>query len=162
MNSEKCGICHQDEAKYKCPKCAVRYCSLSCYKDVDKHKDPEDKPQEPSIEVKGNEDKKSLKDDIPILRTPELNNIYENNRPLRELLQYNTVKFHLAKVYRILNNDVTDTTDTSSNMNSEMKKQLAIDYLNTLRYGGIHYNEAIEEFCQICLTEIGKQGLANV
>lgn len=161
MSSEKCEICHKDEAKYKCPKCAVRYCSLSCYKDSEKHKHPEDKPQEVSIDMKANEDKKLVKDDVPILRTPELNDIYENNGPLRELLQYNTVKFHLGKVYKILNTDVTDTTDASFNMNNEMKKQLAIDYLNTLRYGGIHYNEAIEEFCQICLTEIGKKGFTN-
>ena len=27
-----CGICKEQESKYKCPKCSVTYCSIKCYK----------------------------------------------------------------------------------------------------------------------------------
>ncbi|CDO92337.1 unnamed protein product [Kluyveromyces dobzhanskii CBS 2104] len=69
---------------------------------------------------------------------------------MRELLRHNTVKFHLDKVYKILNvNSGSGPSDSS--MTLDMKRELAMDYLNTLRTGGIHCNEAIEEFCQIFL-----------
>ncbi|CAI2381108.1 unnamed protein product [Moneuplotes crassus] len=32
MEVEKCQICTENEFKYKCPKCAITYCSLVCYK----------------------------------------------------------------------------------------------------------------------------------
>eukprot|EP00122_Pirum_gemmata_P018366 Pgem_evm1s17197 len=28
----KCGVCNEQEFKYKCPKCKLRYCSLACFK----------------------------------------------------------------------------------------------------------------------------------
>lgn len=67
------------------------------------------------------------------------------------------MKYHLHRVYRILTvgNGVTGTDDVQ--MSTEMKEQLAVDYLNTLRYGGIHHNEAIEEFCQIFLEQLEQQ-----
>ena len=27
-----CGICQVEQSKYKCPKCSIAYCSLTCYK----------------------------------------------------------------------------------------------------------------------------------
>lgn len=34
MNYENlCQICQEKSAPYKCPKCQMRYCSLSCYRD---------------------------------------------------------------------------------------------------------------------------------
>lgn len=147
---EKCGICKASDAKYKCPKCGVKYCSLICYKDVAKHQDPagsggdeqayhdEAKSQPPSTAKNP-------------LGSPKWSKIFSEAPELQELLQYNTVKFHLSKVYRILNSEAADSNES---MNSEMKRQLAVDYLNTLRYGGIHYNEAIEEFCQISLERL--------
>lgn len=139
MSAELCGICHVNTAKYKCPKCSVKYCSLICYKDEERHRDPQE-TSETNSGTEGEEEKRaqSSKEETSLDLTPEL----------KDLLRYNTVKFHLAKVYRILNTNIGDTSDASFNMSTEMKKQLAIDYLNTLRYGGIHYNEAIEEFCQ--------------
>ncbi|KAF4683281.1 Zinc finger HIT domain-containing protein 2, variant 2 [Perkinsus olseni] len=32
-SSSSCVICGNDEAKYRCPRCHERYCSLSCYKE---------------------------------------------------------------------------------------------------------------------------------
>lgn len=133
---------------------------MACYKDLQKHKDPD--MEETSLPVvsekpvtsefptdEGTHDKNTLP-----LATASLDRIYEESPELKELLGYNTVKFHLAKVCRILATDVADTGDSCMNMSSDMSRQLAIDYLNTLRYGGIHYNEAIEEFCQIYLSKV--------
>ncbi|TIA21793.1 hypothetical protein D6C83_08111 [Aureobasidium pullulans] len=44
---EICGVCSQNESKYKCPSCQVRYCSIACFK---QHKEthandpPKEKP----------------------------------------------------------------------------------------------------------------------
>ena len=31
-SSRVCGVCTRQYAKYKCPRCALQYCSLACYK----------------------------------------------------------------------------------------------------------------------------------
>ncbi|SCV00191.1 LAMI_0G03444g1_1 [Lachancea mirantina] len=146
VNMEKlCGICSTKEARYKCPKCGIRYCSLGCFKDEVKHShtDIDAKKEEDVIkeEVKTTNGIKSLKFD----------SIYQNSKQLQDLLQYKTVKFHLYKVYKILNvrAGALGTSDLSSS--AELKRQLAVDYLNTLREGGVHHNEAVEDFCQLCL-----------
>lgn len=156
--SDKCGICHDNDAKYKCPKCEIKYCSLTCYKDETKHQDPVN-----SIDQKEERKKKDENltepTGLPQLASTEYSKIYSENPEIRELLKYNTVKFHLSKVYRILCSNVADSNE--SNMNSETKRQLAVDYLNTLRYGGIHYNEAIEEFCQLSLSKLNNSDDSN-
>lgn len=153
----KCGICRGVDDKYKCPKCGVRYCSLKCYKDAAKHVHKEsEQPRagtEANVEVVNND--KIINSSLAMkktLKTKAFDDIYQNSAELQELLKYNTVKFHLAKVYRILSSAVND--GSSGKMNSDLQKELAVNYLNTLRYGGIHYNEAIEEFCQILLDKL--------
>lgn len=142
MGKEVCGICNEKVANYKCPKCGVAYCSLACYKNEKKH------VHDTNIITNRPERKEDELPRVPEIKTNALhteiyNKLYESSPELKELLQYNTVKFHLSKVYRIL------TADTGDDLNTENKKQLASDYLNTLRYGGVHFNEAIEEFCQV-------------
>ncbi|AJR69227.1 Hit1p [Saccharomyces cerevisiae YJM1418] len=153
----KCGICRGVDGKYKCPKCGVRYCSLKCYKDAAKHVHKEsEQPRagtEANVEVVNND--KIINSSLAMnktLKTKAFDDIYQNSAELQELLKYNTVKFHLAKVYRILSSTVND--GSSGKINSDLQKELAVNYLNTLRYGGIHYNEAIEEFCQILLDKL--------
>ncbi|CAL9732510.1 hypothetical protein MOUN0_N11782 [Monosporozyma unispora] len=145
-NKKLCGICNEKPANYKCPKCGVPYCSLACYKDETKHVHNLE-PETTNTSEKNDEELPKPKEKTTLL-SENLNEIYESTPELKDLLQYNTVKFHLNKVYRIL------TADSSGDLNTESKKQLASDYLNTLRYGGIHYNEAIEEFCQITLAKL--------
>ncbi|SMN19367.1 similar to Saccharomyces cerevisiae YJR055W HIT1 Protein of unknown function, required for growth at high temperature [Maudiozyma saulgeensis] len=158
----KCEICLEQDAKYKCPTCGIRYCSLKCYKDPQKHNhtntngsmDSDGKNVEPR-KFEGDDSTTQTtsvtKDGDSELRTPKLNEIYHKSPELQHLLKYNTVKFHLDKVYKILTSSVTGGGQDNINMSSDMQRQLAIDYLNTLRYGGVHYNEAIEEFCQLFL-----------
>ncbi|CCH60876.1 hypothetical protein TBLA_0D03770 [Henningerozyma blattae CBS 6284] len=159
-----CQICEINPSKYKCPSCSIRYCSLACYKNNEKHchdklkMEETTKPATSTNKSSENTDNTTgtqskvfeqiSKPAIP-LATEEFENIYQTTPTIQELLQYNTVKFHLAKVYRILNSDPSNEESTP-----ESRKQLAIDYLNLLRCGGPHYNEAIEEFCQILLEKI--------
>ncbi|EJS43049.1 hit1p [Saccharomyces arboricola H-6] len=156
----KCGICHEGDGRYKCPKCGVRYCSLKCYKDIEKHTHKEAPELETDAESnledinKKSSASKSTSATKQCLKTKAFDDVYQNSAQLQELLNYNTVKFHLAKVYRILSTNVND--GSSGNMNSDLQRELAVNYLNTLRYGGIHYNEAIEEFCQILLHKLNE------
>ena len=150
----KCGICHESDGKYKCPKCSIRYCSLKCYKDTEKHihKNVLEPQTETDPSSESNNNNSAIVTGRKSLKTRAFDEVYQNNVQLQELLKYNTVKFHLAKVYRILSTTVSD--GSSGNMSSDLQKELAVNYLNTLRYGGIHYNEAIEEFCQILLDKL--------
>ncbi|CEP63177.1 Hit1p LALA0_S07e04148g [Lachancea lanzarotensis] len=146
----KCQICSAQDSKYKCPKCGVRYCSLACFKNAEKHVHDEQ-----TTESKEESKTLSEKVELPVLKTAELDTIYRESAEIQQLLKYNTVKFHLAKVYRILGAR-SETTGGSkgSDLSSEAKQQLAVDYLNALRYGGVHFNEAIEEFCQISAKKL--------
>lgn len=155
---DKCAICHNNESKYRCPKCGIKYCSLACYKDESRHKDPVDTVDSKEQEQKEKEKEKET-DNADSSASNEYPQVYSDTPEIQQLLKYNTVKFHLSKVYRILCSDVADTNEL--NMNSEMKRQLAVDYLNTLRYGGIHYNEAIEEFCQLSLSKLNNSEESN-
>ncbi|CAR21914.1 Hit1p [Lachancea thermotolerans CBS 6340] len=153
--SAKCEICNQEPSKYKCPKCAVRYCSLSCFKDQEKHVHSE-KEAEEKKHVSDSEGPEA-KSDTGRLPTEQFDELYQNTKEIQELLSYNTVKFHLAKVYRILNIGVGALGSSDTQTSAEVKQQLAVDYLNTLRYGGVHYNEAIEEFCQVSLAKLSNE-----
>lgn len=148
MSDVVCQICKSNPSKYKCPTCSIRYCSLACYKNEELHIHSEKEPESKEVGTgisQSNEDKVSTK-----LKSEKFDKIYQNSADLQDLLQYNTVKFHLNKVYKIL------TTETDASLNSESRKQLAIDYLNTLRYGGGQYNEAIEDFCTITLGKLNE------
>ncbi|CUS21381.1 LAQU0S03e01266g1_1 [Lachancea quebecensis] len=153
--SAKCEICCEEPSKYKCPKCAVRYCSLSCFKNQEKHvhteKATEEKKQAPDSEGL------DARSDAARLPTEQFDDVYQNTKEIQELLSYNTVKFHLAKVYRILNIGVGALGSSDTQTSAEARQQLAVDYLNTLRYGGVHYNEAIEEFCQVGLAKLSDE-----
>nr|CAI6462768.1 CFF_HP1_G0021110.mRNA.1.CDS.1 [Saccharomyces cerevisiae] len=87
------------------------------------------------------------------LKTKAFDDIYQNSAELQELLKTNTVKFHLAKVYRIcpvlLTMEVLGKDEQRS-----AKRTRAVNCWNTLRYGGIHGTEAIEEFCQILFDKL--------
>ena len=129
--SSKCQICDLEVSKYKCPKCAIRYCSLACFKNKEKHVHDDNNVQEAPKKEPAHDEKAAVK-----LHTKEFDDIYQNCSEIRELLGYNTVKFHLAKVYRILNLGAGALSTSDMQLSSEMKQQLAVDYLNTLRYGG--------------------------
>ncbi|SCU79720.1 LADA_0B02740g1_1 [Lachancea dasiensis] len=151
----KCQVCEVQISKYKCPKCGIRYCSLTCFKDEIKHVHNES-TQQPVDEGNRPDGSQPNAMDLELkkLKTDNFDRIYQKTPEIQELLSYNTVKFHLAKVYRILSTGSGALGSAEGYLSTEAKQQLAVDYLNTLRYGGIHHNEAIEEFCQIALAKL--------
>ncbi|AMD21589.1 HFL267Cp [Eremothecium sinecaudum] len=155
----KCEICHENHSQYKCPKCFKRYCSLACFNDSVKHvheQTQEASDTKPKTEESQNNEIKSQEEHkVP----PAIEEILQGSDKLRELLKHNTVKFHLHRVYRILKTGDGIVGNGDPQMSTEAKEQLAVDYLNTLRYGGIHYNEAVEEFCEISLMLLQSNSL---
>lgn len=143
----------ENEAQYKCPKCSIRYCSLKCYKSEKHVHDKNDNDKSESKCAPGGnitQETTAIADVVGVKRLEKYQYVLDDAR-IRELLRHNTVKFHLDKVHKILNASVGGTGAPDASMSQEMKRELAIDYLNTLRVGGVHFNEAIEEFCQIFL-----------
>ncbi|KUI60622.1 Protein HIT1 [Cytospora mali] len=43
-----CGICEKEEAKYKCPRCSLPYCSVACFR-PHKENHPPDDPKPPPV-----------------------------------------------------------------------------------------------------------------
>ena len=151
----KCEVCGINTAKYKCPKCGVSYCTLTCYRAIKNH---------PHVTEEGPVSKSATLDakdggvvGKPRLASDDLDEIYQTSSELQDLLRYNTVKFHLSKVYKILKTRAADVGDKSTAMTRDSRRELASNYLNTLRYGGVHFNEAIEEFCQYSLQKLCPQ-----
>ncbi|KAL6942097.1 hypothetical protein ACO0QE_003263 [Hanseniaspora vineae] len=153
-----CEVCQEETFKYKCPACQLKYCSLACYKthkethaNDTKDSEPSGKSEETTAsETKSEEQTESVTSNQK-LNTSIYQNLLEHNKIIQELLSYNAVKYHLHKVYKIL----TIPEGASNTVQStEQKEQMAVDYLNTLRTGGNHYNEAVEEFCQVVLSDI--------
>ncbi|GEQ71466.1 hypothetical protein JCM33374_g5150 [Metschnikowia sp. JCM 33374] len=149
-----CTICSINPAKYKCPKCAVPYCSLPCFKS-EKHTHDEAKdPHQLSTPL--NESK--------ILPTPEIATISEtatatalketetppslferiaNDSVIRSLLSYKSLQVHLSILLKLL----SDSSLTREPI-FENRKEIVNMRLCDLRIGGAEENELVEEFVQ--------------
>lgn len=117
LQSTLCAICTNDSSKYKCPKCKISYCSLSCFK---KHKDSPECESLP-IELKSiidecKELENILKTDSTIVsylsRAIVSKSLQEQLESIREILNYsdkylpypsNLFKF-LEKLYELYMN----------------------------------------------------------
>lgn len=149
----KCEVCFENPSQYKCPKCLKRYCSSACYNDKVKHihNNIEPKLANKALDVE------SVADEKLESKMLHIEKILDENPKLKGLLKHNTVKYHLHKVYRILTTSNGAIGTNNNALTNEEKGQLAVDYINTLRYGGIDYNEAIEEFCEACMELVQKE-----
>ncbi|KAL6939710.1 hypothetical protein ACO0RG_003555 [Hanseniaspora osmophila] len=160
-----CEVCQEEPSKYKCPICQLKYGSLACYKTHQKTHaneatlpEPEKQCEKKTTALKDTkmEDQSEMESSSnqlihEKLHTSIYQNLLDHNKIIQELLSYNAVKYHLHKVYKIL----TIPEGASNTVQStEQKEQMAVDYLNTLRTGGNHYNEAVEEFCQVVLSNL--------
>ncbi|XP_052072992.1 zinc finger HIT domain-containing protein 3-like isoform X3 [Mytilus californianus] len=86
-NKQVCEVCTENESKYKCPACLLKYCSLLCYK---KHKeackDTKDKTEQSK---KSEEDTNVIHSDeqtedrVSVEKLEEL----EHSVPLRQMLE---------------------------------------------------------------------------
>lgn len=140
-----CGICQVEQSKYKCPKCSIAYCSLTCYKSESHTHDnlptvtdttsqpPQQQQQTTTTTTTTPGDDKFLK----LLQDDQI----------KYLLNQPSLQFHLLSIIKIL----IDPTFTPKNSNIEQKLDIANLKLNDLRIGGIEQNELVEEFVQRCL-----------
>jgi hypothetical protein len=134
MKFGQCQVCKETEARYKCPKCDIVYCSLKCFKD-ERHAH-EDFPKE------------TAGTDTPVLETtdeasydPKYHKLFQDER-LQYLLKFKALQIHLYAMYKIL---------TDSKLSHERKMDMANDKLNSLRIAGSQENELVEEFCEIVI-----------
>lgn len=120
-----CTICINEKAKYKCPKCDVQYCSISCFKSPNHEHDESIKKEETKIVL-----------DIP--KDTKYSDIF-NDAKFKYMLSFKTLQIHLRSIYDILSDD---------KLTKEKKLDQANEKLSSLRITGSQENEAVEEFCQ--------------
>lgn len=75
------------------------------------------------------------------------------NEKIQGLLRFNTVKYHLHKIYQLLLLDHNSIQEDTIKNRKDLEQVIA-RYLSCFRQNGIYRNVAIEEFVQTCLEEI--------
>lgn len=146
----KCAICAENDAKYKCPKCSIAYCSLPCFKNT-KHDHLNVVTTEGASE--------------PIAKVPQAKSatssqlLFESvaeDPVIKSLLGYKSLQVHLAVVLRLL----SDSRITNEPL-AENRREIANLRLCDLRTNGVHENELVEEFVQrvLYLTESHSQAV---
>ncbi|RLV89529.1 Protein HIT1 [Spathaspora sp. JA1] len=137
-----CGICQEQESKYKCPKCKIPYCSLTCYKsESHTHKEEQEEQEEPKVEVPsthtntGNDDIKEDTDKFSVV---------VNDPQIKSMLREPALQIHLLTIVKLLNDDSL----IQGNVNYDQRLEIVRLKLQDLRVGGIEENELVEEFIQ--------------
>lgn len=77
------------------------------------------------------------------------------NPNIQELLKYNTVKYHLNKIYQLLELDYKSIQEDTITSQGDLDDFVA-RYLSCFRRNGVYRNEAIEEFAILVLKELEK------
>lgn len=130
-----CAICEEREAKYRCPKCFIRYCSLVCFKS-EKHNHDDNIPPEKN---------ELTKDKVETNKWEVL----ANDSVIRSMLKYKSLQFHLSVIQKIIS-DVSVTGESEE----EARKEIANMKLTELRKGGSEENELVEDFVQAILQHL--------
>ncbi|EGW35096.1 uncharacterized protein SPAPADRAFT_58239 [Spathaspora passalidarum NRRL Y-27907] len=128
-----CGLCQEQESKYKCPKCKVPYCSIACYKsEAHKHEEKESNQSTPKV-------------NIAIKQEDITDNKYAsviNDPQIKSMLREPALQVHLLTISKLLNEDSL----IQGNVNYDQRLELVRLKLQDLRAGGIEENELVEEF----------------
>lgn len=137
-----CGICKEQESKYKCPKCSVAYCSIKCYKS------PEHSHDNITESTTTGTTTTTIKT-ITEIAVPEIQPDDRYGKLLQDeqivyFLKQPSLQIHLLTIIKILN----DPTFTQKNLTIEQKLDIANLKINDLRIGGVEENELVEEFIQ--------------
>lgn len=131
-----CSICHKAQAKYKCPKCSIEYCSLPCFKDPAHD-------HEGIATTKDHGPSSLAPAPVPLPLTPTLYESVAADPVIKSLLGYKSLQVHLAVVLRLL----SDSRITSEPL-AENRREIANLRLCELRTNGAHENVLVEEFVQ--------------
>ncbi|ODV74853.1 Hit1p CYBJADRAFT_63487 [Cyberlindnera jadinii NRRL Y-1542] len=137
-----CGICIDNDAKYKCPKCDVVYCSLKCFKDP-KHVHSNDN-ETGTLSATVADATQPIE---PVVGTTEYQSVFQDER-IRYLLKFEALRIHLYSIYKILKDE---------KLTREKKLDQANEKLNSLRIAGAQENELVEEFCELVVQLIQKK-----
>lgn len=178
-----CGICNEKEAKYKCPKCSVSYCSLVCFKS-EKHKEMDTTIIEKMDKVDDNNDNKRIDNNNSNNSNNDNNQLEENDEVSRKnLIEESTVEeiddpmfklllkepqfqeyisspvlqFHILTIFEIL-----DNVSLTNEYSKEGRIQIASRKLNNLRNDGVEANVYVEEFINWLLNWIENYKECNV
>ena len=87
----QCGVCHEAEQKYKCPKCYSPYCSLPCFKchsctPLSAPSPTNPPPSHPSLHIDSDDETDVLDEDqLSLLNNQEMKEILSNPH-LRRIL----------------------------------------------------------------------------
>lgn len=124
----KCSICHAVEAKYRCSRCEVVYCLVTCFKDV-RHvhsEAPARVARPPPAEEPLSKLQVAARDPVIV-----------------SLLKHKVLQVHLAVLVKMLQ----DSQLTNEPL-AENRRELVNMRLCELRMGGTEENELVEEFVQ--------------
>lgn len=144
-----CSICKSAVAKYKCPKCAVEYCSLPCFKSpVHSHAIAAAGLEPSEITVVHN----TGVTQPPVDHGSELFRSIAADTVIQSLLGYKSLQVHLAVLLRILE----DSRITNEPL-AENRRDIANMRLCELRTHGKDENELVEEFVQRVLLLVGDE-----
>lgn len=147
-----CGICNTNISKYRCPKCSVPYCSLSCFKgekhiqldnELGKHQPTTTSALEESEVSKGNDIVEQQSIDGNVAKFEDV----LRDEQIQSMLKIKSLQFHLSTIMKILNDPQLTNESTT-----EGRREIANKKLCNLRIGGIEENELIEDFVSRVLT----------
>jgi zinc finger HIT domain-containing protein 3 len=93
--AQKCGVCHIEDSKYKCPVCEMRYCSLACYKLHKPTHEGELKDQS-STTTQPKKDRPGTKQRVP---KPSFQDFEQDIEFQRLLQRYPLLKLQLQTIY---------------------------------------------------------------
>lgn len=138
-----CDICLKTEAKYTCPKCSSKYCSLACFKTpahLEKDGAALKKQAETTSKLVAEDGVKAETVQSHQIEDPMLAMLIKESQ-FQEYIASPVLQFHILSLLEILN-DVGLTNEYSK----DGRVEIASRKLNGLREGGIEGNEYVEEF----------------
>ncbi|KAK9464369.1 protein HIT1, partial [Lipomyces arxii] len=135
-----CEICKQNKAAYRCPKCDIRYCSLTCYKDPN-HVHPDAAPV-----IEKQDETVTDSDVIEVAEQPANPQTLQYrvvlaDPDIQNMLQSPTLQHHLMNVFDVLSDPAVSGEQTAAG-----RRDVALKKLRELRAGGVESNVEIEEF----------------
>ncbi|KAK1808694.1 hypothetical protein LTR12_016951 [Friedmanniomyces endolithicus] len=98
MSSPQCGVCHEQDFKFKCPICELRYCSITCYKSHKQHHTAEEATVIQQQHQQAKRDRPGTTQ-----RTPKVDFTgFEDDPDFKRLLtRYPTLQAHLQLSYAL-------------------------------------------------------------
>ncbi|EEQ36231.1 hypothetical protein CLUG_00354 [Clavispora lusitaniae ATCC 42720] len=145
-----CSICREAQAKYKCPKCSVEYCSLGCFKNpLHSHTEI----GVPDTEVNSEKIASSSHENDEAPKKEDVFAQIANDPVIKSLLKYKSLQVHLGVLIKL----ASDSQFTNEPL-AENRREIANMRLCELRMGGSEENELVEEFVERVLSLMEKNG----